>query len=180
MACVAGDVQGVSILLGNLALAHLFLAEDQCAADALSEQLELWRERSLGDLLDEPLLCSAAIAARSGALRGAAVLAGAATTAVESSSRMAAEEVVFRRIQDEILEPVRQADPAAWDEAERVGRAHRARCDRPRAANAQASGPRWRRKRWNSRAMTSPEGSSCGSTSSSSSAAAFSRRSTKA
>ena len=122
MACVAGDVQGVSILLGNLALAHLFLAEDQCAADALSEQLELWRERSLGDLLDEPLLCSAAIAARSGALRGAAVLAGAATTAVESSSRMAAEEVVFRRIQDEILEPVRQADPAAWDEAERVGR----------------------------------------------------------
>ena len=42
------------------------------------------------------------------------------------------------------------------------------------------SGPRWRRKRWNSRAITSPLGSSVGSASSSSSAAVLSSRSTKA
>ena len=47
-------------------------------------------------------------------------------------------------------------------------------------ATSGPSGPRWRRKRWNSLAMTSPEGSSVGSASASSSAAVFSSRSTKA
>ena len=49
-----------------------------------------------------------------------------------------------------------------------------------RALGQLSLGPRWRRKRWNSRAMTSPEGRSVGSRSDSSSSAARSRRSTKA
>jgi hypothetical protein len=67
------------------------------------------------------LLCAAALAARRGACHDAGLLAGAATTLVESNTRMAAEELVFRRIQDELLKPVRDAEPNSWDAAARAG-----------------------------------------------------------
>ena len=52
--------------------------------------------------------------------------------------------------------------------------------DRPGPPGPPASGPRWRRKRWKSRAIESPLGRSCGPMPGSSSSAACSRRSTKA
>jgi predicted ATPase/class 3 adenylate cyclase len=117
----ADDVASIAVLRGNQALAHLFLGNEHQATDALSEQLKLWRDCCFTGPVDEMLLCAAALAARRGACHDAGLLAGAATTLVESKTRMAAEELVFRRIQDELVKPVREADPNSWDAAARAG-----------------------------------------------------------
>jgi predicted ATPase len=93
----ADDVASIAVLRGNEALAHLFLGNEHQATDALSEQLKHWRDRSSSDPVDEMLLCAAALAAPRGACHDAGLLAGAATTLVESKTRTAAEELVFRR-----------------------------------------------------------------------------------
>ena len=120
----ADDRPGIAIIRGNQAVAHLMLGNYDQATDALLAQLALYR-----DLSPRPhagggvmLLCAAAIAAHRGARRDAAQIAGAATTRFGNRSRMAAEEVVFDRIHDELLRPVRDADPQTWDAAARVGR----------------------------------------------------------
>jgi predicted ATPase/DNA-binding SARP family transcriptional activator len=117
----ADDAPGIAIIRGNEAVAHLMLTNDQEAADALSEQLGLCRDRSLDRTVEEALLCTAAIAAHRGARHDAGLLAGAATTRFENRRRMAAEELVFRRIQDQLLRPVRETDPRTWDAAARAG-----------------------------------------------------------
>ena len=48
-------------------------------------------------------------------------MAGAATTGFHTQRSMVAEELVFRRIQDQLLTPVREADPHTWDAATRAG-----------------------------------------------------------
>ena len=115
------DVASIAVVCGNEALAHLFLGNEDQATDALTEQLTLWRDSSFSGPVDEMLLCAAALAARSGACHDAGLLAGAATALVESKTRMAAEELVFRRIQSELLRPAREADPDSWDAAARTG-----------------------------------------------------------
>jgi hypothetical protein len=96
---------------------------DQEAADALSEQLGLCRDQSLDQTVEEALLCTAAIAAHRGARHDAGLLAGAATARFENRRRMMAEELLFRRIQGQLLSSVSGTDPGAWDAATRAGTA---------------------------------------------------------
>ena len=117
----ADDGPGIAMLRGNEAVAHLMLSEDQEAADALSEQLGLCRDLSLDQTVEEALLCTAAITALRGAHHDAGLLAGAATARFETRLRMPAEELIFRRIHDELLRRVSGTDPGAWDAATRAG-----------------------------------------------------------
>jgi hypothetical protein len=117
----ADDAPGIAIVRGNEAIAHLMLANDDEARDALSEQLALCRDLSLERIFEEVLLCAAAIAAPRGACHEAALLAGAAISRFETQRRMVAEDLVFRRIHDQLLTPVREADPRTWDAAVRAG-----------------------------------------------------------
>ncbi len=117
----ADDASGIAIIRGNEAIAHLMLTNDQEATDALSEQLGLCRDLSLDHTLEEALLCTAAMAAHAGARHDAGLLAGAATTRFENRRRMAAEDLIFRRIQDQLLTSVRDTDPRNWDAAARAG-----------------------------------------------------------
>jgi hypothetical protein len=94
------------------------------ATDAVLEQLALYHDLSLrpdagGGTL---LLCVAAIAARRGPRRVAALIAGAATSRFEERPRMAAEELLFNRIHDQLLKPMRETDPLTWDAAAQAGR----------------------------------------------------------
>jgi predicted ATPase/class 3 adenylate cyclase len=116
----ADDGPGVAIIRGNQAIAHLMLANDQQATRALSEQLTLCRAFSLERTVEEGLLCAAAIAAHRGALDDAGLLAGAATFRFENQRRHAAEDLVFRRLHDQLLRPARQTDPETWDAAARA------------------------------------------------------------
>jgi predicted ATPase/class 3 adenylate cyclase len=117
----ADDGPGIAIIRANQAVAHLMLTNDQQATDALSEQLELCRDHSLDHTVEGALLCTAVIAAHRGPRHDAGLLAGAATTRFENRRRMAAEELIFRRIQDQLLRPVRETDPPTWDAATRAG-----------------------------------------------------------
>jgi tetratricopeptide (TPR) repeat protein len=118
----AGDAPGIAIIRANQAVAHLMLSNYEEATDALSEQLELCRDLSLDRAVEKALLCAAAIAAHRGAYRLAGLLAGAATTRFEDQPRMAAEELIFHRIEDQLLKPPRETDPQTWDGAARDGR----------------------------------------------------------
>ena len=117
----ADDGPGIAMIRGNEAVAHLMLGEDQEAADALSEQLGLCRDLSLDQTVEEALLCTAAVAALRGAHHDAGLLAGAATARFETRLRMPAEELIFRRIHDELLRRVTETDSGAWDAATRAG-----------------------------------------------------------
>jgi hypothetical protein len=91
------------------------------AADAPSEQLRLCRDLALDQTVEEALLCAATIAAHRAARHDAALLAGAASTRFEKRRRIPAEELVFRRIEDELLRGVRETDPQSQDFAARAG-----------------------------------------------------------
>jgi predicted ATPase/DNA-binding SARP family transcriptional activator len=117
----ADDGPGIAMIRGNEAIAHLMITNYEQAADALSEQLRLCRDLSLDQTVEEALLCTAPIAAHRGARHDAALLAGAASTRFEKRRRMAAEELVFRRIEDELLRDLRQTDPQSWDSAAQAG-----------------------------------------------------------
>ena len=119
----AGDGPGIAMIRGNEAVAHVMLTNDQAAADALSEQLRLCRDLSLDQTVEEALLCTAAIAAHRGAYDDAGLLAGAATARFENRRRMPAEELLFRRIRDQLLQHLKEPDPPAWDAATRAGTA---------------------------------------------------------
>jgi predicted ATPase len=119
----ADDGRGIAIIRGNEAIAHLMLANDLAATGALSEQLALCRDLSLERNVEEGLLCAAAIAAHRGAREDAGRLTGAATFRFEHQRRHAAEELVFRRLHDQLLGPAREADPDTWDAAARAGAA---------------------------------------------------------
>jgi hypothetical protein len=66
-------------------------------------------------------MCTAVVAAHRGALQDAGLLAGAATTRFENQPRMAAEELVFRRIHDQLLRHLRASDRGTWDAAQQAG-----------------------------------------------------------
>ena len=117
----ANDGPGIAMIRGNEGIAQLMLANDQDATDALLEQLCLCRDLSLERIVEEALLCAAAIATHRGARHDAAMLAGAATFRFENQRRMAAEDLIFRRVHDQLLTPVREADPRTWDAAARAG-----------------------------------------------------------
>jgi hypothetical protein len=99
--------------------------------------------------VEEALLCTATIAAHRGARHDAALLAGAASTRFEKRRRMAAEELVFRRIEDQLLRAVRETEPQSLDSAARAGGALgdpdaielalRALKDRPEQATVKAA-----------------------------------------
>jgi hypothetical protein len=119
------------------------------AADALSQQLRLCRDLSLDQTVEEALLCTATIAAHRGERHDAGLLAGAASTRFEKRRRMTAEELVFRRIEDQLLKAARDTDPQSWDSAARaggalgdrdaIGLALRALKDRPAQATVNAT-----------------------------------------
>jgi predicted ATPase/class 3 adenylate cyclase len=115
------DGRGIAIIRGNEAIAHLMLANDQEATGALSEQLALCRDLSLERTVEEGLLCAAAIAAHRGAHHDAGLLAGAATVRFKNQRHHLAEDLVFRRLHDQLLGPVRETDPDTWDAAARAG-----------------------------------------------------------
>jgi predicted ATPase/DNA-binding SARP family transcriptional activator len=117
----ADDGPGIAMIRGNEAVAQLMLNNYEEATDALSEQLGLCRDRSLDQTVEEALLCTAAIAAHRGARHAAGLLAGAATTRFENRRRMAAERLVFGRIEDRLLRHVRDTDAQNWDAAARAG-----------------------------------------------------------
>jgi predicted ATPase/DNA-binding SARP family transcriptional activator len=117
----ADDAPGIAIVRANQAVAHLMLNNHQEATDALSEQLGLCRDLSLAHPVERALLCTAAIAARCGARHDAGLLAGAATTRFQKQRRMASEELLFRRIQDQLLTPMRETDPQTWEADARAG-----------------------------------------------------------
>jgi predicted ATPase/DNA-binding SARP family transcriptional activator len=117
----ADDAPGIAMIRGNEAVAQLMLTNHQEAADALSEQLELCRDLSLDRTVEEALLCTAAIAAHRGARHDAGLLAGAATTRFQNRPRMAAEELLFRRIQDQLPRHMSETDPHSWDAATQAG-----------------------------------------------------------
>jgi len=119
----AGDGPGVAMIRGNEAVAQVMLTNDQEAAHALSEQLALCRDLSLDQTVEEALLCTAALAAHRGPHHDAGLLVGAATARFENRRRMPAEELLFRRIQDQLLRHVSEVDPRAWDAATRAGAA---------------------------------------------------------
>jgi predicted ATPase/DNA-binding SARP family transcriptional activator len=145
----ADDGPGIAMIRGNEAIAHLMITNYEEAADALSEQLRLCRDLSLDQTVEEALLCTATIAAQRGARHDAALLAGAASSRFEKRRRMAAEELVFRRIEDELLRDLRETDPQSRDSAARAGGAIgdreaielalRALKDRPEQATANAT-----------------------------------------
>jgi predicted ATPase/class 3 adenylate cyclase len=113
----ADDGPGIAMIRGNEAVAHIMLTNYEEAADALSEQLRLCRDLSLDQTVEEALLCTAAIAAHRGARHDAGLLASAASTRFEKRPRMPAEDLVFRRIEDQL----READLQSWDSAARAG-----------------------------------------------------------
>ncbi len=117
----ADDPPGIAMIRGNEAVAHLMITNYEEAADALSEQLRLCRDHSLDQTPEAALLCTAAIAAHRGARHDAGLLAGAASTRFEKRHRMAAEELVFRRIEDQLPRDLRETDPQSWDSAARAG-----------------------------------------------------------
>jgi tetratricopeptide (TPR) repeat protein len=118
------DRPGIAMIRANQAVAHTMLGNYEKATDAVLEQLALHRDLALrpdagGGIL---LLCTAAIAAQRGTRRDAALLAGAASSRFEERPRMAAEELVFNRIHDQLLKPVGESDPRTWDAAAQAGR----------------------------------------------------------
>jgi predicted ATPase/class 3 adenylate cyclase len=117
----ADDGPGVAMIRGNEAIVHVMLANDQEATGALSEQLALCRDLSLERTVEEGLLCAAAIVAHHGARDDAGLLAGAATFRIDNQRRHVAEDLVFRRLHDQLLGPVRETDPDTWDAAVRAG-----------------------------------------------------------
>ena len=117
----ADDAPGIAMIRGNEAVAHLMVTNYEEAADALSEQLRLCRDLLLDQTPEAALLCTAAIAAHRGARHDAGLLAGAASTRFKQRRRMAAEELVFRRIEDQLSRDLRETDPQSWDSAARAG-----------------------------------------------------------
>jgi tetratricopeptide (TPR) repeat protein len=123
----ADDGPGIAMIRGNEAVAHLMVTNYEEAADALSEQLRLCRDLSLDQTVEEALLCTATIAAHRGERHDAGLLAGAASTRFDKRRRMPAEELLFRRIRDQLLRAARETDPQSWDSAARAGGALRER-----------------------------------------------------
>ena len=119
----AGDRPGIALIRGNQAVAHLMQGNYYQATDALLEQLALHRELSPrpdaggGALLQ----AAAAIATHRRSRRDAALLAGAAAARFDNRPTMVAEELVFHRIHDQLLKPMRDTDPQTWDAAARTG-----------------------------------------------------------
>ena len=124
----ADDGPGIAMIRGNEAIAHLMITNYEEAADALSEQLRLCRDLALDQTVEEALLCTATIAAHRAARHDAGLLAGAASTRFEKRRRIPAEELVFRRIEDQLSggdgersDPGERADevvlpgPACWE-----------------------------------------------------------------
>jgi tetratricopeptide (TPR) repeat protein len=117
----ADDRAGIAMIRGNEAVAHLMVTNYEEAADALSEQLRLCRDLSLDQTPEAALLCTAVIAAHRGARHDAGLLARAASTRFDKRRRMAAEELVFRRIEDQLPRDLHETDPQSWDSAARAG-----------------------------------------------------------
>jgi tetratricopeptide (TPR) repeat protein len=111
----------VFLIRGNQGLTSLFLDELDEAAQAFSDALAVCREAGCEDIVDEALLGVAAVAARRGELDGAACLAGAAK-GHQTASRSGGEDVIWARLNDEILTAARDRfGPENWDRAEREG-----------------------------------------------------------
>jgi tetratricopeptide (TPR) repeat protein len=117
----AEDGPGLALIRGNEAVAQVMLADYREATDALLEELVLCRDLSLNRPLEEALLCTAVVAAHRGALQDAGLLAGAATTRFQDQPGMAAEELIFRRIHDQLLKHLRDPDRGTWDAAAQAG-----------------------------------------------------------
>ena len=111
----------VFLIRGNQGLTRVFLHELDEAAQAFSDALAVCREAGCEDIVDEALLGVAAVAARRGELADAARLAGAAK-AHQTGSRSGGEDVIWARLNAEILAAARDRyGPDDWDRAEREG-----------------------------------------------------------
>jgi tetratricopeptide (TPR) repeat protein len=106
---------------GNQGLARLFVNDLDGAQAAFSDALASHPEAAGEHLLAHTLLGMAAVAARRGQITRAAQLAGAARRhAIGTPHRH--EQVIWTRVDAEILAPVRAAsDGDAWDRDERKG-----------------------------------------------------------
>jgi predicted ATPase/DNA-binding SARP family transcriptional activator len=112
---VLGNARSVFYFAGNQGLARLFLDETDEAARAFREALAVCADAAAQDMVDEPLLGLAAVAARQGHPDRAARLAGAAT-AHRATFRIHEEELVSNRLIDGMLAPARDAfGPEQWD-----------------------------------------------------------------
>ena len=116
----AGD--RLKYVLGNLALAQLFLGDLAAAEDALVETVAATVWSVDEPLIDEPLLALAVLHGQRGNLEKAATLEGVAN-AHPSPSRHSDEMIVWDRL-NALLAPSRERlDAAAWERAARRGAA---------------------------------------------------------
>jgi predicted ATPase/DNA-binding SARP family transcriptional activator len=117
----------LSVALGNLGLAKLFLGDLDGAEVALVEAV-VSRSWSVTDpRVDETVLALGAVYALRGDVDRAAVLAGVAA-AHPTPGRHSDEELVLHRLIDELLAPARaRAAAAAWEQAAARGAAMKVR-----------------------------------------------------
>jgi predicted ATPase/DNA-binding SARP family transcriptional activator len=110
-------------VLGNIGLAKVLLGDLDDAEPALVEGIALQVWSADEPLIDEAVLALAAVQAQRGDLERAALLVGAAD-AHHAGRRHEDELRVWRRLQDEVLAPVReQLGADAWERAARRGAA---------------------------------------------------------
>ncbi len=112
----------LSVALGNLGLAKLFLGDLDGAEAALAEAV-VRRSWTVSDpRVDETVLALGAVYALRGDVDRAAVLAGVAA-AHPTPGRHSDEELVLHRLNDELLAPARARAAAAWEQAAARGAA---------------------------------------------------------
>jgi predicted ATPase/DNA-binding SARP family transcriptional activator len=139
------NAHGVFVTLGNLGLARLFLGDLAGAAQSFRDALAMMtHDQGAGAFpgpdgrparqpalqadpesgehpVDETLLGLAAVTACQGDHQRAARLAGAAKSH-RTSGRAPQEEIIWKRLEDELLNPAReQCGSATWDHAARQG-----------------------------------------------------------
>jgi predicted ATPase/class 3 adenylate cyclase len=115
------DPHAVFIIRGNEGLARVFLHQLDAAAVAFRAGFAVCHEAADEDIVDEPLLGLAAVAALQGEFPLAARLAGAARA--YETGRSLEEDSIWSRLTD-LLGPARDRyGPEKWDRAEREGAA---------------------------------------------------------
>jgi hypothetical protein len=108
------DPRLLYLILGNIGLARLFAGDLRAAREALDESVSLCRAAGMEDTVDETLLALAAVAAREGDGRRAALLAGAGERH-STASRAPGEDVILSRLRQEFLAPAHDANAEQWD-----------------------------------------------------------------
>jgi hypothetical protein len=105
---------------GNLGIARLFLGQFDGAQNALTEALAISQDLGASDLIDEPLLGVAIVAAKRGHAQTAARLLGTAESH-QTGTRDMEEEIIWTRLHHMLESLVGHFDATEWRNAYRQG-----------------------------------------------------------